>query len=140
MVARYGLLRPLVIFGFLTPASTLTWTALAVAGKSHALLFAAVAVHNLCVGLGIATLDALILTVCNRRYGATQYALLSSAAGLGGRLAAVGSGYAAARLGWPAFFTVTAAAGALAVGVTVLLKAPSAAASTGSDPDRSRTP
>ena len=74
------------------------------------------------------------------------------AAGLGGRLAAAGSGFAAARLGWPAFFTVTAGAGALAVALTVaatgvatvvatvVLRAPSAAPSTGSGSDRSRTP
>lgn len=136
VVARYGLNRPLVIFGLLTPLSTLVWSALALSGKSYPVLFAAVAAHNVCVGLGIATLEALILTLCNRRYGATQYALLSSAAGLGGRLAAAGSGYAALRLGWPAFFTATAVAGALAVALT----ARSAAASTGSDSDRSRTP
>jgi PAT family beta-lactamase induction signal transducer AmpG len=136
VVARYGLRRPLIVFGFLTPLSTLAWSALAVTGKSYPALFAAVAVHNVCVGLGIATLDALILTLCNRRYGATQYALLSSAAGFGGRLAAAGSGYAALQLGWPAFFTATAVAGTLAVALT----ARSAAASTSSDSDRPRSP
>lgn len=129
LVARYGLRRPLLVFGLLTPASTLAWSALAVAGKAHGVLFAAVAVHNLSVGLGIAALDALILSLCNRRYGATQYALLSSAAGFCGRLAAAGSGYAALRLGWPTFFATTAAAGVLAVALT----APSLSAATSTE-------
>lgn len=115
IVARVGLRRPLVVFGLLTPLSNLLWTAQALVGKNQLVLLVAVAGHNLCVGLGIATLEALILGACNRRFGATQYALLGSAAGLGGRLAAAGSGFAAARLGWPLFFAASALVCAAAV-------------------------
>ena len=124
LVARFGLRRPLLVFGVAVPLSNLFWAALAVAGKSRALLLVAVAAHDALVGCGIAALEALILGLCNRRYGATQYALLSAAAGLAGRLAATPSGALAARLGWPAFFAASAAAGVVAVVAT----APSACA------------
>jgi MFS transporter, PAT family, beta-lactamase induction signal transducer AmpG len=118
VVARFGLRRPLIFFGAAVPLSNLLWAALAATGKSRALLLATVAVHDALVGAGIAALEALILTVCNRRYGATQYALLSAAAGLAGRLAAAPSGALAARLGWPAFFAASAAAGLTALALT----------------------
>jgi PAT family beta-lactamase induction signal transducer AmpG len=118
VVARFGLRRPLVAFGVALPLSNLLWAALAVAGKRRGLLFVTVAAHDAIAGCAIAVLEALILTLCNRRYGATQYALLSAAAGLAGRLGAAPSGAIAARLGWPAFFAATTAVGLGAFALT----------------------
>ncbi len=118
LVARLGLRRPLLFFGLAMPLSNLLWAALATWGKSRTLLFVTVATHDLLVGCGIAALEAMILTLCNRRYGATQYALLSAAAGLAGRLAAAPSGLLAARLGWPGFFAASAVVGVLALAAT----------------------
>jgi len=123
VVARVGLWRPLFGFGLAMPLSNLAWACLALVGPSHAFLFGAVAVHNLVVGCGIACMEALVLASCNRRYGATQYALLSSAAGVAGRLAAAGTGLGAAWLGWPAFFVTTAVVGVAAVALTAPLAA-----------------
>jgi MFS transporter, PAT family, beta-lactamase induction signal transducer AmpG len=136
IVARRGLQRPLVTFGIASSLSTLAWAALALAGKRDALMLVVVGVHYLLVGAAIAAVEALLLTCCNRRYGATQYALLASVAGLGGRVAAAGSGYTAAAIGWPAFFTVAAAVGVAGIVVTARW----AAASTGSATDRDRSP
>jgi len=119
VVGRFGLGRPLVAFGIAVPLSSLFWAALALAGKSHALFVVTVAVHDALVGGGIAALEAFILTACNRRYGATQYALLSATAGLAGRLAAAPSGAIAAHLGWPAFFAAGAVAGLAALALTI---------------------
>ncbi|MGZ3428446.1 MAG: AmpG family muropeptide MFS transporter [Polyangia bacterium] len=135
LVARFGLRRPLLAFGVALPLSNLLWAALALAGKSRALLLVTVAAHDAIVGCGIAALEALILTLCNRRYGATQYALLSAAAGLAGRLAATPSGAAAARLGWPAFFAATTAVGLGALALT----APSAMRAIDTPTDSPRT-
>jgi PAT family beta-lactamase induction signal transducer AmpG len=135
IVARFGLRRPLLAFGVALPLSNLLWAALALAGKSRALLLVTVAGHDAIVGCGIAALEALILTLCNRRYGATQYALLSAAAGLVGRLAAAPSGAVAARLGWPAFFAATTAVGLAALALT----APSALRAIDTPTDSPRT-
>jgi PAT family beta-lactamase induction signal transducer AmpG len=122
-------------FGVALPLSNLLWAALALAGKSRALLLVTVAAHDAIVGCAIAALEALILTLCNRRYGATQYALLSAAAGLAGRLGAAPSGAIAARLGWPTFFLATTVVGLGAFALT----APSANRAIGTPTDSPRT-
>ncbi len=55
-------------------------------------------------GMGTAALLALILRVCDKRYSATQYALLSSLFGLGRTLSGIPSGWIAERLGYAGFF------------------------------------
>src|SRR4051794_27538079 len=57
IVARFGLRRPLVVFGLAVPLSNLLWAALAVGGKSRVLLLVAVAAHDFLVGCGIAALE-----------------------------------------------------------------------------------
>jgi PAT family beta-lactamase induction signal transducer AmpG len=67
-----------------------------------------VAVENLCGGLGTAAVVALLMALCQARFSATQFALLSA-------LSAVGRTYLAGPLtpvlvdwaGWPAFFIMT---------------------------------
>ncbi len=55
-------------------------------------------------GMGTAALLALILRVCDKRYSATQYALLSSLFGLGRTASGIPSGWLAERLGYAGFF------------------------------------
>jgi PAT family beta-lactamase induction signal transducer AmpG len=98
-------------------------------------LLVTVAAHDALVGCGIAMLEALTLTACNRRYGATQYALLSAAAGPAGRLAATPSGAFAAHLGSPAFFVASSVPGVAAVALT----APAALRAIGTPTDSLRT-
>jgi PAT family beta-lactamase induction signal transducer AmpG len=47
---------------------------------------------------------ALILRICDKRYSATQYALLSSLFGFGRTLSGIPSGFLAERLGYSGFF------------------------------------
>ena len=49
---------------------------------------------------------ALLLRVCDKRYSATQFALLSSLFGLGRWAAGLPSGFLVQRLGYPAFFAL----------------------------------
>jgi len=76
-------------------------------GKSYALMIAAVAAENLCGGMGTAAFVALLMAMCERRYSATQYALLSALAALGRVYVGPAAGVMAASLGWPEFFFVT---------------------------------
>ena len=55
-------------------------------------------------GLATAALGALMLRVCDKRYSATQYALLPSLFGLGRTMAGPPSGWLAQKLGYPLFF------------------------------------
>jgi MFS transporter, PAT family, beta-lactamase induction signal transducer AmpG len=60
-------------------------------------------------GMATAAMGALMLRVCDKRYSATQYALLSSLFGLGRVASGPPSGWLAERLGYEAFFLVAAA-------------------------------
>jgi PAT family beta-lactamase induction signal transducer AmpG len=80
---------------------------LALAGKSYALMIGAVAAENLCGGMGTAAFVALLMAMCDRRFSATQYALLSALAAFGRVYVGPAAGAMAASLGWVVFFFFT---------------------------------
>lgn len=122
LVARAGLRRSLLLFGALQAITNLGYWYLSIVGKDTTVLWAAVGIHNLCVGLSVAAAEAFIMSLCNRRFSATQYALLSSAAGAFGRLLGGASGYIAAEWGFPDFFLLTVLCGAPALMILLRLK------------------
>ena len=70
-------------------------------------MIAAVAIENVSGGMGTAAFGALVMALCNRRYSATQFALLSSLAALGRVVISPTSGYVVEAVGWPTFFFIT---------------------------------
>lgn len=107
MMARLGLYRALLIFGLLQALTNLGFMALAEAGRNTALMIAVVGAENLCGGMGTAAFVALLMALCDRRFSATQYALLSALAALGRVYVGPAAGALAAGLGWTAFFFLT---------------------------------
>lgn len=107
LMPRLGLFRSLFVFGVLQALSNLSFMWLAWAGKSYAVMAFAVGAENLTGGMGTAAFVALVMSLCNHRYTATQFALLSSVEALG----RVFLGWPAAKLvglaGWGPFFFVT---------------------------------
>ena len=110
LMARLGLFRSLLLFGVLQAISNLSFMVLAWLGKNYGMLIFAVAFENLSGGMGTASFVALLMTMCNSRYSATQYALLSSLAALGRIFIAPTSGFIVASMGWASFFFITALA------------------------------
>ncbi|MCL4537314.1 MAG: MFS transporter [Nitrospirae bacterium] len=110
LMARLGLFRSLLLFGVLQAVSNLSFMVLAWLGKNYGMLIFAVAFENLSGGMGTASFVALLMTMCNSRYSATQYALLSSLAALGRIFIAPTSGFIVASMGWASFFFITALA------------------------------
>src|SRR3990170_4697927 len=98
----------LMFFGILQAVSNLSFTVLSLLGKSYAMLLFTVAFENVCGGLGTAAFVALLMALCDHRYTATQYALLSSLAALGRIFVAPTSGYVVESVGWAVFFFLTA--------------------------------
>jgi len=84
---------------------------LAVAGKSYPVLILTVGFDNLAGGMGTAAFVALLMALCDRRFTATQYALLSALAAIGRVYVGPAAGYATdpryLGLGWPTFFFLT---------------------------------
>jgi PAT family beta-lactamase induction signal transducer AmpG len=107
LMARLGLFKSLLFFGVLQAISNLSFMVLAWIGKSYGMLIFAVAFENLSGGMGTSAFVALLMSMCNQRYSATQYALLSSLAALGRIFIAPTSGFIVSAIGWPAFFFIT---------------------------------
>ena len=102
-----GLYRALWICGALQATSNLAYLALAQAGHNYSVMTAAIIIENLCGGLGTAALVGFLTTLCNPRFSATQYALLSSVVAVGRDLLASPAGKLAEKTGWSGFFLLT---------------------------------
>ncbi len=82
-LSQLGINRSLWIFGGLQALSNLGYVVLAIVGKSYPLLVIAVNVENFCGGLGTAGFLGFLMSLCNPRFSATQFALLSSLMAVG---------------------------------------------------------
>lgn len=114
---RLGLYRALLLFGALQAVSNLSFMVLSWVGKSYAMLVFTVGFENLCGGMGTAAFVALLMAMCDHRYSATQYALLSSLAALGRIFVAPTSGFLVESVGWGIFFLFTAVTALPGLGV-----------------------
>ncbi len=110
LMVRLGLFRSLLSFGILQVVSILSFMALAMTGKNYPLMAFAVTFEKLCGGMGTAAFVALLMSLCNKRFTATQYALLSSLASLGRIFVGPTSGYLVEMVGWANFFLFAAVA------------------------------
>ncbi len=120
LVAKYGVRRCLLSFGVMLMVANTGYLALALHGKSVALLATAIGIDNVCGGMVDAAFAAFIMSLCNKSFSATQFALLSSASTIIGRIISAGSGWLAATVGWPAFFGITIGAAVPALLLLVL--------------------
>lgn len=107
LMVRLGLFRSLLLFGVLQAVSNLAFMVLAWAGKSYALMVLAVAFENIAGGMGTAAFVALLMALCDHRFSATQFALLSALAAVGRVFVGPPSGFLVDAVGWVWFFFCT---------------------------------
>lgn len=130
LMLRLGLWRALMAFGVLQAASNLGfwWLALHGAGALPGLtlpafdwgfvqlarptpvdggLLLVVAAENLSGGMGTAAFVAFLMALCNQRFTATQFALLSAFASVGRVWVGPLAGVLAESIGWPSFFVLS---------------------------------
>jgi PAT family beta-lactamase induction signal transducer AmpG len=126
---RMSLVRALLVFGVLQMLANFGFWALAVLGKGawggftlapfdwgivaihqpaaiDSLLVFAIAAENITSGMGTAAFVALLMSLCNHRYTATHYALLSALAAVGRIYISPLAGVLSESIGWPAFFVL----------------------------------
>jgi len=106
MMLKIGINKSLWIFGILQAVSTLCFGLLTVTGPDNWVLAGVIAFENLTGGMGTTAFVAFMLSLTNRAYTATQYALLSSFMGVPRVFAAAPTGYLAQAIGWWNFFVV----------------------------------
>ena len=108
MYARLGMKRSVLISLVLMAVSNLSFAALAAAGHSNIGMASAVAFENFASGIGGVTVVAYLSALCNLRFTATQYALLSALASIAGRfLTATTAGAMITSIGYVNFYLVT---------------------------------
>ncbi|HZE61223.1 MAG TPA: MFS transporter [Burkholderiales bacterium] len=83
--ARLGMKRSVLISLVLMAVSNLSFAALAAAGHTNIGMAAAVGFENFASGIGGVTVVAYLSALCNLRFTASQYALLSALASIAGR-------------------------------------------------------
>ncbi|HEY3745124.1 MAG TPA: AmpG family muropeptide MFS transporter [Gemmatimonadaceae bacterium] len=109
VIGKVGINRSLWIFVVFQGLSNLTYYVLSLAEKNHTLMVTAVVVENFGLGLVTAAMTAFLMAMCNKRFTATQFALLSSLMAASRDILVAPAGKIAEGLGWPSFFLITVA-------------------------------
>ena len=107
IMSRLGMFRSLLYFGILQAVSNLSFMVLAFVGKNYILMVIAVLFENLAGGMGTAAFVGFLMALCDHRFTATQFALLSALAALGRVFVGPPSGYLVEITGWAVFFFIT---------------------------------
>lgn len=147
LMIRLGLWRALMLFGVLQMASNLGFWWLAMNGKGQLAglvipafdwgfvslahdtpvdggLLLVIAAENLSGGMGTAAFMAFLMSLCNQRFTATQFALLSAFASVGRVWVGPLAGVLAESIGWPSFFILSTVMAAPALVMLWWLRAP----------------
>ena len=106
LILRMGIHRSLWVFGVLQAVSTAGFAMLARAGSSLPVLSSVIAFESFTGGMGTSAFVAFMASQTNKKFTATQYALLTSIMGLPRVLASAPTGMAAKQFGWEWFFVV----------------------------------
>lgn len=104
LMQRITLFRALLIFGILQGISNVGYWMLSVTDKNIFSMGTAVFFENLCGGMGTAAFVALLMTLCNKSFSATQFALLSALSAVGRVYVGPIAGWLVEAHGWPGFY------------------------------------
>ena len=106
-MVKLGLVRALLVFGFLQALANLGYMGVALAGKDMTVMALAVFADNFVGAMGNTALVVFIMALCDARFSAFQYALLSAIAVLPRNVLGAPAGFLSDAIGWPAFFLAT---------------------------------
>src|SRR5687768_12255634 len=108
MFTRLGLKKSVLISLVLMAVSNFSFAALAAVGHTNAGMAGAIGFENFASGIGGVTVVAYLSALCNLRFTATQYALLSALASIAGRfLTGATAGSLIEMLGYVNFYLLT---------------------------------
>lgn len=107
ILSKIGINRSLWVFGGLQAVSNLSYFVLAQVGQNYQLMVLAINIENFCAGLGTAAFVAFLISLCNQRFSATQFALLSSLMAVSRDILVAPAGELAKVTGWSSFFLIS---------------------------------
>lgn len=109
VVTRIGVFSALLVCGILQMLSNLMYVVQTWAGHDLVALSLTIGIENLTNGMGSAAFVTYLSGLCSVAFTATQYALLSSLAGVGRTILSAWGGKLASVLGWTPFFLLSTA-------------------------------
>lgn len=110
LFAQLGLKRSVLLSLWLMALSNLSFAGLAAVGHDNWAMAAAIGFENLASGIGGVTVVAYFSALCDLRYTASQYALISAAASVVGRvLTGTTAGWLIETVGYVNFYLLTTA-------------------------------
>jgi PAT family beta-lactamase induction signal transducer AmpG len=121
LTTRWGIRRALWTLGAVQALSSLGYWAAATFWTGQPAVFGAAIFENFAAGLATAAYLAYLMSLCERRFAATQFALLSALLAVTRTLAGGASGTLAERLGYSHYFLLTFLAGLPAFALIPLL-------------------
>jgi len=122
LMVRLGLLRSMLTFGVLQACANLLYCVLALAGKSYPIMIAAVATEQFSAAMGNIALIALIMSLCDLRFSAFQYAMLSALALVPRYSLGYPAGWVADHGGWYVYYVVAFALAMPGLGMVWLMR------------------
>ncbi len=109
ILTKIGLNRALWVVGISQALSNASYLGLSLIGKNETALLGVISIENLCAGMVASVFVAYLMSLCNPKFSATQFALLSSLMAAGNDILSAPAGELVKVLGWPSFFASTIA-------------------------------
>ncbi len=107
IMVKIGMKRSLWVFGVLQGIVGICFVAMTYIGRDYTLLAVTVFSEFFFSGMGTAAYSAFFLAICDKRYSATQYALLTSIMAQSRILVQGQMGYLQAAVGWTNYFAIS---------------------------------
>lgn len=104
---RIGIKKSLWLFGVLQGISGLSFYFLAKMGHHYPMMVTAIIIENFCSGMGSAAYAAFLMSLCNSKFTATQFALLTSLMALARTVICVPAGWIATNVGWENYYLIS---------------------------------
>lgn len=106
-IPKLGWYRSLIIFGIIQALANLIYLPLLWIGPNYILAGSAIFFDNFFGGMGTAAFIGFIMGLCNPRYTAFQFALLSALSAVGRTFIGPIAGYVAQTFGWEIYFSAS---------------------------------
>ena len=106
MMQRWRLYKNLMVFGILQALANLAFVALYYIGRDITAMAGAVFIDYFFSGIGTVVFVALMMSLCHRRYTASQFALFTAVSAIGRVFVGPLAGHIAEGLGWVPFYYI----------------------------------
>jgi PAT family beta-lactamase induction signal transducer AmpG len=107
LTTRWGIFTALWALGLAQALSNLGYWAASRLAATESVLYGTILLEQFTYGLGTAAFLSFLMSLCSKRYAATQYALLSALFRVGGTLAGAISGAITQDVGYSTYFFIT---------------------------------